>query len=320
MFALTGRTPEGSADSGTGGLADRVLVLPRPLRRTARFVRSLIAGDVCIPRYLGTVSVAVLFAATGAAGMVAGGHTQQTFEATGSALGFGVSRVAIHGNVETSDIDVLQQLHLDGDTSIFTLDPRAARKALLDLPWVADAKVRKVYPDAVEVDLKERKAFAIWQHGEDLSLIERSGSVIAPFVQRSRFSDLPHFVGFGADAAASGFDDLLVRWPALASRVRAIVRVGDRRWNLVFDRGITVKLPQTQVGQALEDLDAMQKSRDILGRAVVAVDLRLPDRITVQLTPEAAQTREEALKARDKALKRAEKQAWKIDPLAGKQA
>ena len=310
MFSVGGRT-SGQAVGGNGkGGSARAVVLPRPLRRAARFVRALADGQYPVPRHAGTIALVALFGTTAALGIVLGGHTHSALEATSTTLGFGVDKVNVTGNVETSDIDVLQQLRLDGATSILTLNVHDARAALMTLPWVADAQVRKVYPDAVDVKLTERKAFAIWQHGQDLSLIERDGGVIVPFVQGSKFSDLPLYVGFGAETAASGFDGILSNWPALRARVRAIVRVADRRWNLVFDNGVTAKLPHTQVAQALEDLSVMERDRSILSREIVAIDLRLPDRVTVQLTQQAAERRDAEIKARDKALKKAEHAAW----------
>ncbi len=310
MFSVGGGNSERPAVPDRRLGSSRSPVLPRPLRRTARFVGALASGQYVFPRYAGTVSLVLLFGLTGVCGVILGGHTHAALEATSSTLGFAVDRVNVTGNVETSDIDVLQQLRLDGDTSILTMSVHQARAALMQLPWVADAEVRKVYPDAVDVKLKERKAFAIWQHGQDLSLIERDGSVIAPFVQGSKFSGLPLYVGLGAEAAAAHFDGILSNWPGLRSRLRAIVRVSDRRWNLVFKNGITVKLPHTRVAQALEDLNVMDRERSILSRDIVAVDLRLGDRVTVQLTPQAAERRQAEIKARDKALKKAEHEAW----------
>jgi len=315
VFALAGRNARDAAIARHGDASGRVFVLPRPMRRAARFTAALATGRVCIPPYTGPICAALLFGATGAYGMVLGGHTRTTVESTSSAVGFAIDKVDVTGNSQVSDIDVLQQLHLDGDTSLMTLDVAAAREALMALPWVEDAEVRKIYPGTISVVLHERKAFAIWQHGQDLSLIERSGSVIVPFTP-GKFSNLPLYVGLGAETSAADFDRLLARWPDLRKRARAIVRVSDRRWNLVFDNGVTVKLPEDNVAQALENLNVMDRDRSILTRDIVAVDLRLADRITVQLTPEAASRRDEILKARDKALRKAERQAWH-DPKVG---
>lgn len=287
----------------------RAFVLPRPLRRASRFVGALTSGRIDIPRHIGLVGMVALFAATAGYGMVLGGHTRSTMEGTTSAFGFAVNKVDITGNAETSDIDVLQQLQLDGDTSLLTMSVASARQALMQLPWVRGAEVRKVYPGTLDVKLDERKAFAIWQHGDALSLIERSGSVIMPYTP-GKFSDLPLVVGFGAETQAAAFEQVLSGWPDLAKRVRAVVRVGDRRWNLVFDNGVTAKLPDGDVAQALEDLSVMERERSILSRDIVAVDLRLKDRITVQMSPEAAARRHEEIAARDKAIRKAEKRAY----------
>ena len=319
MFALAGRNARETAVTGFGDLSGHVFVVPRPLRRAVRFSAALATGRVCIPPYTGLMCVALMFGATGAYGMVLGGHTRTTVDSTSSAVGFAVAKVDVTGNSQVSDIDVLQQLQLDGDTSLMTLDVVAARKALMALPWVENAEIRKVYPGTISVVLHERKAFAIWQHGQDLSLIERSGSVIVPFTP-GKFSNLPLYVGLGAETSAADFDRVLAHWPDLRKRVRAIVRVSDRRWNLIFDNGVTVKLPEENVAQALENLNVMDRDRSILTRDIVAVDLRLADRITVQLTAEAAARRDEVLKARDKAIRKIEQQASFPTAAAEKQA
>ncbi|WP_235890891.1 cell division protein FtsQ/DivIB [Pararhizobium mangrovi] len=273
---------------------------------------------MAFPRYTGVAALAVLFSATGIYGAALGGHGQAALEAVGSAVGFPVNDVNITGNVETSEIDVLQQLGLDGDTSLLTIDAHAARDQLVKLPWVADAEVRKVYPGSLNIHLRERKAFAIWQHAGQLSLIERSGRVIAPFVQGTKFAALPLYVGRGAQEKAAAFNDLLSAWPDLVHRAKAVVRVDDRRWNLVFDNNVTLKLPHEHVAQALEDFDVMEKQRDVLDHDIVAVDLRLADRITVQLSPAAAERRREAIADRDKMLEKQEKNAWEHENV-GKQ-
>src|SRR5690606_37110244 len=115
-------------------------------------------------------------------------------------------------------------------TSLVALDVDAARRKLSELPWVQYAEVRKVYPRTIEVMLKERQAFGIWQHGSELSLIEKDGSVIAP-LRDNKFASLPLFVGRDAERAAASFEEAMAAWPELKSRVKAYVRVAGRRWD-----------------------------------------------------------------------------------------
>lgn len=293
----------GAGDRQIDGLADLGVVLPRVLRRPMRFMTALVEGRIVIPRHMGGAAVLTLFAMTGLYGVFAGGHFKALMEVTTSSAGFAVERVDVAGNLETSPIDVVQRLGLDGGTSVITMDVDGARDAILSLPWVADAKVRKVYPDVVDVKLSERRAFAIWQHGRELSLIEQNGSVIAPF-KNDKFSTLPLFVGLGADTHAAEFDRLLERWPHLKQRIKASIRVADRRWDVRLDNGITVNLPEKDAGAALAKLEKIQSEQALLERDIETVDLRLDDRITVGLTERAMMRRDAAIEERARMLKK----------------
>ncbi|MFC4316713.1 cell division protein FtsQ/DivIB [Rhizobium alvei] len=286
--------------AGSGG----GLVLPKPLRRVVRFLGSLGSGRVDIPRHLGTVSVLAFYAATGLYAFALNGDTSTVSQSVTSAAGFAINNVKVSGNNETSEIDILERLGLDGTTSLMALDVAATRTSLRGLPWVQDAEVRKVYPDTVEIKLTERKAFGIWQHGEELSLIEQDGSVIAP-LRDNKFASLPLFVGRDAKTGAADVVADFDRWPAVKSRVKAYMRVAGRRWDLLLDNGVMVKLPEHGVDRAMEMLASLEGDHQLLERDIAAVDFRLNDRTTIQLTPEAAARRKQAVEARAKAFKKA---------------
>lgn len=300
----TGSGPSGAYSRGFLGLEDRI-ILPRPLRRIVRFLVALASGRIHIPRHTGTVSAVAFYAATGFYGMSLGGYTDLVARTTSNAVGFAVEDVRVSGNSETSEIDILEKLGLDGETSLVAMDAETARKKLSELPWIEDVQVRKVYPRTIEVVLKERKAYAIWQHGQELSLIEKNGSVIAP-LRDNKFTNLPLFVGRDAESAAARFESDFGAWPDIRSEVKAYVRIAGRRWDLHMNNGIIVKLPETDVEQALTLLTRMQKEQRLLDRDIVAVDFRLSDRTAIQLSPGATERRQAALTARTKALKKLE--------------
>jgi cell division protein FtsQ len=89
--------------------------------------------------------------------------------------------------------------------------------------------------------------------------------------------------------------------------VKAFVRVAGRRWDLKLDNGVIVKLPEHNMERAMADLSAFDRDQKMLERDIVAVDLRLEDRTTVQLTPDAAARREKLVSARAKEIKKEEK-------------
>ena len=303
MLALRSRKSSGrlvEADPAAPG--DRV-VLPRPLRRAVRFLGSLASGRIDIPRHMGSVSVLAFYVATAGYVFALTGETRDVTQAVTSAAGFAINNVKVSGNAETSEIDILEKIGLDGTTSLMALDAAATRDALKTLPWILDAEVRKVYPDTIEIKLKEKVAFGIWQHGMELSLIEESGKVIAT-LRDNKFAHLPLFVGQNAAAGAEEIMRDFDQWPDVKARVKAFMRVAGRRWNVQLDNGIVIKLPEHRMDRAMAELAQFDREQQVLERDILAVDLRLEDRTTVQLTPDAVERRKKAVEARAKELKK----------------
>src|SRR6202008_1140196 len=178
-------------------------------------------------------------------------------------------------------------------------DAATVRDKLKSNPWIAEATVLKFYPGQLQIDLVERTAFALGQQDGRLSVIAEDGAVLEPYVA-SRFMSLPLVVGKGAATRARDFLALLARYPKAHSATKAAIFVGERRWNLRLKDGLDIRLPENDVGNALAALSKMDKEDKLFSRDIVAVDMRLPDRLTVQLSEDAAKAREELFKDKKK--------------------
>lgn len=307
MHALKTRSDRSGHDammSRTSLSHGGAFVLPRFLRKPFRIASRLFGGGVNIPRYAGTLGLVSFLGATGIYGMIVGDHTHTVVKATASTFGFAIERVSVAGNNETSEIDILEKLGLDGETSLIGFNADEARLAIETLPWVAGVEIRKVYPGSVVVSLEERKAFALWQSGRDLLVVDEAGKPIVP-LNGSRYASLPLVVGEGASSRGKAFIETVAAYPDLAAKVRAYARVSDRRWDLLFDNGVRVLLPEQDVKRALAEVETLQRTKNILGRDILSLDMRLDDRVTVQLTPTGMESREKMLKDREKAAKAA---------------
>jgi len=178
------------------------LVLRRKMRKTQDVKHSTGAGalenaleGVAVPRHAGSVGLVAFFAATLFYGVAVGGHMPQMVKLTTSSFGFGVENVEINSQTNghlaalkhISEIDILETLGLDGDTSMLGFDVANAQEKLSSLPWVKTVQVRKIYPDTVQVNLVEREALALWQYQGKLSVIDRQGLVIVPCLRLAIF-------------------------------------------------------------------------------------------------------------------------------------
>ena len=264
-------------------------VLPRLLRKPVRHARRLFSHG----HLFSIPSLAIICGLlAGGAGVVWLRETVEgeRFVAKASAwAGVRIADISITGARETSRIDILANLDLGEERSLFSFDAHAARESLKKLPWVADVRVFKNYPDRLEIEIVERVPFAVWQNRGELMLIERDGHPVVPF--EDRFAGLPLVVGEGAEKGAADIVALVSVHPAIAAHVRAYVRVGGRRWNLALDSGQTILLPEDRLAEELAELARLQAEDDLLMRDVAQVDMRLKDRLVLRLTPEAAERR-----------------------------
>jgi cell division protein FtsQ len=255
-----------------------------------------------LPRRVGISMTVLLLIGSCGFGIVKGGHLQDFVTAVSDArnamansAGFRITSVVINGRKQLSQDEILAIGGVSGRSSLLFLDADAVRDKLKANAWIADATVLKLYPGQLMIELTERKAFALWQEAGRLSVIADDGAVLEPYVSR-RFLSLPLVVGKGADTQARDFLALLARYPQVNSITKAAIFVGERRWNLRLKDGLDIRLPEQDVGNALAALSKLDKDEKLFSKDIVAVDMRLPDRLTVQLSEDAAKAREELFK------------------------
>ena len=248
--------------------------------------RRLIVAGACV------VGVAAVTA--GAWQLSANGWIDARMNALGASVldvsadaGLRVDDVVLSGRHNADAAEILAALDIERGSPIFAIDMKAARNRIESLGWVRSAEIARRLPDVVFVRVVERQPLAIWQHDGQAALVDRFGKTI----QQSgldAFAHLPLIVGDGAPEHAAQLIDLLQTYPAVAKAIEAAVRVSERRWNLRLRNGIDVRLPEQNISAALTRLDDFQREHALLDRDVVAVDLRVPDRLIVRVGRDSA--------------------------------
>lgn len=202
--------------------------------------------------------------------------------------GLAVDDVLVAGRHNAPRESLLRALGVRHGSPILAVDPAAAKARLEALPWVRRAEVVRRLPSRLDVRIVERVPMALWQHQGQLAVVDLTGHVIERRDLR-RFAGLPLIVGEGAPEAAQGMLEAIEAEPDMAARVIALVRYGDRRWNVRLDNGVDVKLPEDEPAEAWSLFARLERAHGLSRRAVVAIDLRFPDTLIVRLTPEAAE-------------------------------
>jgi cell division protein FtsQ len=164
------------------------------------------------------------------------------------------------------------------------IDVSRIRQRLLQYGWVKDARVSRRLPDTLVIDIVERTPAALWQNQGQLALIDAEG-VVLDRVPVDRMPDLPLLIGPGANGEADQLAHIMAPVPTLKPQLASATWVGGRRWDLNFQSGETVALPEGEgaARSALAKFARLDKSSGLLGRGIVRFDLRVPDKMIVRL-------------------------------------
>ena len=211
-------------------------------------------------------------------------HLREEFEARPE---FRVSLARVEGASEDLAEAVRAKLALPLPMSSFDIDLDAARARIEALDAVQKADLRVRSGGVLQVLITERVPVAVWRTEDGLTLVDETGHRVAGLLSRADRADLPLIAGEGADMATPEALDLLAAAGPLTPRIRGLVRMGERRWDIVLDRDQRILLPEKNPVQALERLLALDHAQDLMNRDILTVDLRSDHRPTLRLTPNA---------------------------------
>jgi cell division protein FtsQ len=172
-----------------------------------------------------------------------------------------------------------------GRHSILSLDPIEVRRRIESLDWVADARVRRLWPSTLVVQIERRQEYVVWEYGEgQASVIDLNGERLLT----ERAADHPHLLrlrGKGAGPAAQPVLQALENLPELNSRIERLERIGERRWDVRLETGAVIALPEEGAPEALQRLERLHQRYSLLDRPLTRLDMRAPGRLAVQIHP-----------------------------------
>jgi cell division protein FtsQ len=197
-------------------------------------------------------------------------------------------------NVIGGDLSVLTEvaalLPSEFPVSSFELDLEKIRKDIEALDPIKSASVRVGQGGALDVLLTPRVPVALWRDGTVLRLIDADGVQSGEIVARADRLDLPLIAGDGAEDNIAQALRLFAAAGPLKDRVRGLVRMGERRWDMVLDRDQRILLPSESPVAALDRVIALNDAQDMLNRDVAVVDMRNTNRPTLRMNEEAAES------------------------------
>jgi cell division protein FtsQ len=204
---------------------------------------------------------------------------------------FMVKLMAIDGATVELAEDIREIVPLDFPLSSFELDLETIRQDVAGLQAVKTARVKIKSGGILQIDIEERQPVAVWRTSQGLELLDAEGVAFRALDSRFERADLPLIAGDGASQALAEAMQILAVAAPLQARLRGVARIGDRRWDVVLDRDQRIMLPEERPVQALQRVLALNPARDLLGRDVTVVDMRVAHRPTIRMSEAATRER-----------------------------
>lgn len=202
---------------------------------------------------------------------------------------FMVNLMAVDGAGTSVASDIREIVPIDFPVSSFDLNLEDIRQTIVGLDPVKEASVRIRPGGILQIDVIERVPALVWRTREGVELLDETGAHVAFVSARADHPDLPLIAGEGADKHVTEAAQLFAAAKPLGTRLRGLVRVGERRWDVVLDRDQRILLPVTDPVQALERVIELSEVDDMLERDVTVIDMRLAQRPTLRMSQEAVQ-------------------------------
>jgi len=251
-----------------------------------RMIHALPVSEDTLQRMASWAIVGIVVAVVAGIAVLLGVPAMATQKAAeiASKAGFEVEKVEVRGVERMDELPVYNIALGQVDRSMLSLDLPKVRDEMLRLGWVKDARISRRLPDTLVVDIVERDPVAVWQHAGRLHLIDVQG-VVLQAVAPNAMPDLPLVVGPHANLQTAGLNKLMENAPALKPMLAGATWVGNRRWDLRFQSGETLSLPEGDRASAtaLVNFARMDGVNRLLGRGIVKFDMRDPDRFVLRL-------------------------------------
>lgn len=204
-------------------------------------------------------------------------------ELSGS-MGLSIQNVYISGQKNVSMNDIKQALNVTQGEPIFSVSLEELKKRTESVGWIKEARIERELPSTLHITLIEREPVAVWQYQGKVKLVDRDGAIITEGTRGAaeNFTSLPYIVGEEAHSHIGVLLDFLSSEPELFRKVTAMIRVGNRRWNVRLMNDIEIKLPEEEPDRAWKYLGKLEREKKILSTPIKSIDLRLPDRMFVE--------------------------------------
>ena len=168
--------------------------------------------------------------------------------------------------------------------NMFRADPHLIKSRVEGTHKVLNVRVHRLWPGQVVILADAAEPVALWHDGRQWKVVDGLGRLL-PGARAEDHPDLLRLAGAGAPEAAPQLTAALAAAHDINGRVAVATRIGERRWDMRFVNGVTVRLPEDDALEpAIDRLAKLQVRTALTQRPLEMIDLRSRGRVYLRLT------------------------------------
>ena len=196
---------------------------------------------------------------------------------------FLLNQIKINGS-EKSNINLIKEEIYNYASDLLSLDLHEIKEIIEQEKWIKRVNLKKIYPSTLVLDIIENNPYAILRDKEKYYLLDIDGTIIT---EKNKDYELENFIIISGDESPLALKGLIkelnIHFHELISQLSKLDFVEKRRWNLTLKNNLLIKLPDSEVDNALKNLKNLFIEEKVLQSNIIEIDLRIEGRASLRV-------------------------------------
>jgi cell division protein FtsQ len=195
-----------------------------------------------------------------------------------------IKHVKVNG-VNLSDSKKIREISSNNGNSLFNFELKKTAEEINNLEWIKKVNIKKIFPNTISIEIIENVPFAYLLKDQKIYLIDSDGELIIEKNEEEMIQNQRLILsGYESDLNLPGIiSNLNIHYPEILSQVKEMEFIERRRWNLIFNNDLLIKLPESKIDNSLKNLKSLIENKKILKSNIIEVDLRINDQAIIKI-------------------------------------
>lgn len=196
---------------------------------------------------------------------------------------FTLDQITINGSEKSNEIEI-KELIFQSTKNLLSLDLYSIKETIEKEKWVKRVNLKKNYPSNLILNIVENNPYAIFRDQGKYYMLDIDGTIITKKTDEYKFDDFLIVTGSGSRHALEEIiKEININFSEIVSQIKELELIENRRWNLTLKNNLLIKLPDSGIEKALENLNNLFVEEKVLQSNIIEIDLRIDGRASLKV-------------------------------------